>query len=138
VFDQAYSPVKTISELSVEQVPNSWYTPYAYVVLDMARFCNAHDLICVHLGGVLCSVHPETMIQIRVSSNSFLYHQVRNIVGLLHEVGRGRISANQTIALLNARDRSLAPLMAPAHGLYLVNVAYDQPEASATTSNPES
>jgi tRNA pseudouridine38-40 synthase len=54
----------------------------------------------------------------------FLRHMVRNAVGTLLEVGRGRRPADSIPALLAARDRALAGPTAPAHGLTLVRVCY--------------
>jgi tRNA pseudouridine38-40 synthase len=51
---------------------------------------------------------------------------VRSIVGLLVEVGRGRRRAADVAWLLRAGDRSLAPTVAPPHGLSLVEVRYDE------------
>jgi tRNA U38,U39,U40 pseudouridine synthase TruA len=57
--------------------------------------------------------------------NSFLYRQVRNMVGCLLEVGQGRLPASAVPEILSARDRSFAPyLVAPSHGLYLAHVKH--------------
>jgi tRNA pseudouridine38-40 synthase len=61
---------------------------------------------------------------VRVTARSFLYHMVRNVVGALHEVGAGDMAPGDMVELLARRDRSRAPRMAPAHGLYLVDVHY--------------
>ena len=49
---------------------------------------------------------------------------VRNLVGTLLELGRGRISLEQLGHLLKARDRTLAGFTAPARGLTLLRVSY--------------
>ena len=59
-----------------------------------------------------------------MTARSFLYHMVRNVVGALHEVGAGDMAPGDMVELLARRDRSRAPRMAPAHGLYLVDVHY--------------
>jgi len=56
--------------------------------------------------------------------DSFVYRQVRNIVGCLTEIGRGRLQAKDIPELLCARDRTLAPATAPARGLFLVDVKH--------------
>jgi len=67
------------------------------------------------LGGELC---------FEVEGNGFLRHMVRNLVGTLLEVGRGRCSPESIPELLAARDRSRAGPTAPPHGLTLVRVDY--------------
>jgi len=39
-------------------------------------------------------------------------------------VGRGRIGPAEVGAIIEARDRTIAPLTAPPQGLFLVNVEY--------------
>lgn len=57
--------------------------------------------------------------------DGFLRHMVRNIVGTLIEVGRGRRSAADFAEIMAARDRSAAGPTAPSHGLFLREVYYD-------------
>jgi tRNA pseudouridine38-40 synthase len=59
-----------------------------------------------------------------IEANSFARHMVRNIVGLLVEIGRGRRPVTAMPELLAARDRRLAPAPAPPHGLCLEWVRY--------------
>ena len=60
----------------------------------------------------------------RVHGNGFLYHMVRNIVGTLLEVGRGRLVAGGITGVLGAKERAAAGPTAPARGLFLVRVEY--------------
>lgn len=64
------------------------------------------------------------MIYIRVKARSFLYHMVRNIAGCLKEVGEHQLEPADVDRLLLLRDRQSAPPMAPAEGLYLLQVEY--------------
>ncbi len=66
------------------------------------------------------------LLVVDIQANAFLYRMVRNVVGALLAVGRGRLSALELGELLAARDRRLAPGGAPASGLYLVGVAYPE------------
>ncbi len=61
----------------------------------------------------------------RVHGDGFLYHMVRNIVGTLLEVGRGRIAVGDIPAVLASKERAAAGATAPAQGLFLVRVEYD-------------
>jgi len=68
---------------------------------------------------------PRTsMLIYEVKGSGFLHHMVRNIVGTLMEVGRGRLVPADVIRILAARDRTLAGPTAPAHGLCLIKVEY--------------
>jgi tRNA pseudouridine38-40 synthase len=64
------------------------------------------------------------ILRIEVEGTAFLKHMVRNIVGSLVEVGRGRRAPGWIGEVLTARDRTLAGPTAPAHGLTLVEVTY--------------
>jgi tRNA pseudouridine38-40 synthase len=63
-------------------------------------------------------------LSLTVTGSGFLHHMVRNLVGTLLELGRGRISLEQLGHLLKARDRTLAGFTAPARGLTLLRVSY--------------
>jgi tRNA pseudouridine38-40 synthase len=68
---------------------------------------------------------PDRLLIFRIAGNGFLHHMVRNIVGTLAEVGRGSLDAQDVPRILGARDRMMAGPTAPARGLYLVEVLYD-------------
>jgi tRNA pseudouridine38-40 synthase len=60
-----------------------------------------------------------------IAANAFLHHMVRNIVGCLVYVGKGRHEPAWLAEVLAGRDRSkAAPTLDPA-GLYLVRVDYE-------------
>ena len=64
------------------------------------------------------------MIVYEVRGSGFLHHMVRNIVGTLLEVGNGKLSPEDILAILDARDRGKAGPTVPASGLWLVRVEY--------------
>lgn len=59
-----------------------------------------------------------------ISGEGFMRYMVRSLVGTLVEIGRGQRPAADLGRLLETPDRSAAGRTAPAHGLFLVNVAY--------------
>jgi tRNA pseudouridine38-40 synthase len=59
------------------------------------------------------------------TANAFLHHMVRNIVGSLVYVGKGKHPPEWIAELLVARDRRLAAPTFAADGLYLSRVCYD-------------
>ena len=57
-------------------------------------------------------------------ADGFLHHMVRNIVGVLLEVGQGKRAPGWSREVLEGRDRTLGGVTAPANGLSLVAVEY--------------
>lgn len=59
-----------------------------------------------------------------VMARSFLYHQVRNMVGTLAKVGTGQWTVDEFAAAFAAAERVKGGPTAPPDGLYFVSVAY--------------
>lgn len=64
------------------------------------------------------------MIHITFEADGFLYHMVRNLVGTLMEIGRGRRSLSWLEEVVAAEDRRAAGPTVPAQGLSLKMVNY--------------
>lgn len=64
------------------------------------------------------------LIRFTVEADGFLYHMVRNIVGTLLEVGRGKLSLRDFSSILKGGKRFLAGPIVPSKGLTLVSVKY--------------
>ncbi|KAI5084503.1 hypothetical protein GOP47_0000672 [Adiantum capillus-veneris] len=142
---QAKSPMKTLDELRICEMP-LWlcYPSEAMQIkccdesfrgLNEERACSSEvgnsksHLNTAALEDALVEV-PETKAQrprcyvITARARSFLYHQVRLMVGLLKAVGTGVVQVSDVPHLLEARTVTKAPPMAPACGLYLAEVKY--------------
>ncbi|HSO07969.1 MAG TPA: tRNA pseudouridine(38-40) synthase TruA [Pelomicrobium sp.] len=72
--------------------------------------------------------HGDLLV-IDVWANAFLHHMVRNIVGSLVYVGKGRHPPHWIRDVLESRDRKLAAPTFAADGLYLSSVRYAPPHA---------
>jgi tRNA pseudouridine38-40 synthase len=59
-----------------------------------------------------------------IEGDGFLYKMCRGIVGTLVQVGLGKFSAGEVEHMLSKRDRRVAGMTAPAHGLVLWKVVY--------------
>jgi tRNA pseudouridine38-40 synthase len=72
-----------------------------------------------------------------LEADGFLYKMCRGIVGTLVQVGVGKFAAAELLPMLAARDRSLAGMNAPAHGLVLWRVYYRHPLLRPRSGPPE-
>jgi tRNA pseudouridine38-40 synthase len=65
-------------------------------------------------------------IIIELTGNGFLYNMVRIISGTLLDVGLEKIKPEDIPHIIEGKDRTKAGKTLPAHGLYLVNVRYEE------------
>jgi len=72
------------------------------------------------------AIRQGELVLYDVEANGYLRHMVRNIVGTLVQVGRGERAPASFAELLERRDRTLAGPKAPAQGLFLVEVRYEE------------
>ncbi|NOY52197.1 MAG: tRNA pseudouridine(38-40) synthase TruA [Deltaproteobacteria bacterium] len=85
--------------------------------------CAKHPVREIHRLDV---VREDDWIRLFISADAFLQHMVRNIVGTLVEVGRGKIPPEKVKEILDARDRRKAGPTAPPGGLFLQSVEYGE------------
>ncbi len=73
-----------------------------------------------------CRVFKEgDIITIEVCGDGFLYNMVRIIAGTLIKVGAGEIKPEEMEGILLGMNRELAGPTAPAHGLTMIEIVYD-------------
>jgi tRNA pseudouridine38-40 synthase len=65
-------------------------------------------------------------VTIELTANAFLQHMVRNLVGVLVDIGRGTLPPAAAAEILASRDRTTAGVTAPAAGLTLIEVLYPE------------
>lgn len=68
----------------------------------------------------------DDLICFEITANSFLHHMVRNLVGALVYVGKGRHPPEWMADLLAGRDRTRAAPTFDAAGLYFAGVEYEE------------
>ncbi|XP_021891664.1 uncharacterized protein LOC110809976 isoform X3 [Carica papaya] len=142
---QANSPIRTLDELSVSEVHS---TPYFPSVMEREQSnlnrgdphpCSRKSQIDQPIGSISSnggSSNDETRLEfgirrwhrcyvVTARARSFLYHQVRLLVGVLKCVGTGELTVSDVERILNAKTVTAASPMAPACGLYLGQVEYD-------------
>ncbi len=108
----------------------------AQMALAAKELVGRHDFSSFQASGAEVDTAVRTLSQLEiagqggleirfdVAGEGFLRHMVRNIVGTLLEVGRGRRAPAAMAETLAARDRAAAGPTAPARGLTLVAVKY--------------
>ncbi len=75
----------------------------------------------------MCEVEEEGAdLVIRVRGDGFLYNMVRIIAGTLIDVGLGRMKPERVKQAVSGKSRELAGPTAPAKGLTLVEIEYDE------------
>ena len=120
------------------------YTHFVYMPLDVNKMQQAakyivgeHDFksFCSARTQVLTTVRTiyslevkksDDIISIRISGNGFLYNMVRIIVGTLIKVGLNVYPPEHVKEILEARDRNVAGPKAPAKGLTLIGIKYEE------------
>ncbi|XP_058090176.1 uncharacterized protein LOC131236768 isoform X2 [Magnolia sinica] len=147
---QASSPVKTLDELHVSEVVSSPYFPSSVERRQINSFeqdlqassntskiettmkCTTatHDKVGglgIASGQAFGQMTRQRCFIVTARARSFLYHQVRLLVGVLKAVGTGELTISDVETILNAKTITAASPMAPACGLYLGNVKYELP-----------
>ncbi|WP_395671103.1 tRNA pseudouridine(38-40) synthase TruA [Phenylobacterium sp.] len=102
----------------------------AQVLVGHHDFTTFRDLDCQAKSPIktldLAAVRREgEEVWLEFASRSFLHRQVRSMTGSLAQVGLGRWTADDLRAALDARDRKACGPVAPADGLYLTGVGYE-------------
>lgn len=113
--------------------------PVDDVLMDAAaaEFMGTHDFASFQNTGTLVKNTVRTITRLercsgiteyesvwRFSADGFLKQMVRNIMGCLVAVGRGKVSPETVRSILDETDRTKAPKTAPARGLCLEHVRY--------------
>lgn len=94
---------------------------------DFSAFMGAGSSVksterCIHRAQLL--VYEPHHVVFMFEADGFLKHMVRNLVGTLVDVGKGKLTPATFSEILAGRDRRLAGMTAPAHGLCLIAVVY--------------
>ena len=130
--------------LDVFQRDYVWHIPIPLDIEEMRKaitlFRGQHDFMSFQSTGSPRKTTVRTMkdvgfdvqtvrggqeITIELEADGFLYNMVRNIVGTLGWIGRGRQTADWIPTLIKQCNRREAGMTAPAKGLTLMKVWYD-------------
>jgi tRNA pseudouridine38-40 synthase len=72
-----------------------------------------------------------------IEGDGFLYKMCRGIVGTLIQVGLGKFRAEEIEQMFSKKDRRVAGMTAPAHGLVLWKVFYMRAAKKSKSVSPE-
>lgn len=94
---------------------------------DFKSFCSIHAQVETTVRRIyaLTVDKKEDIITIRITGNGFLYNMVRIIAGTLIRVGTGEYKPEQIPEILAAKNREMAGPTAPAHGLTMIGIEYE-------------
>ena len=97
---------------------------------DFASFCASGSEVDTTVRTVYSLVvsQDEPFIKIEITGSGFLYNMVRIIAGTLLDVGRGKRKAGDMQDIMDAGDRGKASATAPARGLMMKRVFYEDAE----------
>jgi len=94
---------------------------------DFSSFCAANCGIKNNVRTVMsvdATVDSRGMVKFCIEADGFLKYMVRNIVGTLVDIGRGKLSKTELTDIVAMKDRRQAHETAPAQGLFLKEVKY--------------
>ena len=66
----------------------------------------------------------DTLLTFKIIGNGFMHNMVRIIIAVMLKVGEGKFEPTEVINIIDKANRSAAPYVAPAAGLYLYKVYY--------------
>ncbi|MFT8887996.1 tRNA pseudouridine(38-40) synthase TruA [Ethanoligenens sp.] len=95
---------------------------------DFASFRAAGSSVTDTVRTISCSQvrREKEQVFFRVRGNGFLYNMVRIMVGTLLYTAQGKLQPVDIPAVIDSLDRAAAGPTAPAHGLYLNRILYDE------------
>jgi tRNA pseudouridine38-40 synthase len=93
---------------------------------DFASFCRTKAEVNHHRCIVSTAIwsNNDSRYIFEIAADRFLHGMVRTLVGTMVDVGRGFLSSDDFLKILNERDRRAARMAAPPHGLFLWEVKY--------------
>lgn len=96
-------------------------TKYIIGTHDFSSFCAANTQVKDRVRTILdidIKKNEEGIIEVNVVAHGFLKYMVRNIVGTLVEIGRGKWEPEEMKRILESKDRKIAGATAPAYALF--------------------
>jgi tRNA pseudouridine38-40 synthase len=95
---------------------------------DFTSFCRLHSDAKTNICSISSAewIEDDNEIVFSITSNRFLRNMVRAIVGTMVDLGSEKISLEDFIKIIEAKDRCKAGKTAPAKGLFLTDINYPE------------
>lgn len=107
---------------------------------DFASFCSVGAQVQTTVRTIYAAGFEKQgeCLKFRITGNGFLYNMVRIIVGTLLEVGKGRLRPEDLEKILMAKSRDAAGPTAPAKGLKLLEILFEEETEEACGQQADS
>lgn len=132
-LDRVQDPFKRLYSLHVlEKLDLNLLVQASKIFLgthDFTSFANEAHTGCAAYDAIrtikrLDFIPQDGGLRMEIEADGFLYKMVRNIMGTLLDVARGKMQMEEISELFEKQDRRLAGKAAPPHGLFLYQVDY--------------
>ena len=164
IVDSDFHPIRSCQgkiyryRLWLSQKPNPFLEPYVwrtFLPLDLEKMQKAliffqgnHDFTSFCATDSSAKNKVRTIYDIKVENefplfniwfigNGFLKQMIRTIVGTIVEIGASRMDPNDLEKILDAKDRKMAGPTAPAKGLSLVQLFYEEQPSLSEYLKPD-
>lgn len=119
--DRAWHIPKKLNEIEMDRAAKEFIGKYDFEAF-MASGSSVEDTVRQIFDA---SVKRQgDLVIFEVTGNGFLYNMVRIMAGTLYYVSIGKLCVEDINKIILQKDRRLAGITAPAHGLYLWSVTY--------------
>lgn len=117
----------------------AWHIPQKLDIAAMKKaseyLIGTHDFSCFRSSNCVAKspiksidqidfIEQGEILDVIFQGRSFMHHQVRNMMGTLIKIGKGKWAPEKIQFLIEKKDRNLAGPTAPAAGLYLEKIDY--------------
>ncbi len=111
--------------LDIEKMNDAAKTLFEYT--DFTSFAKLHTDVKTNNCKIFQAEWEKTgaMLVFTIKADRFLRNMVRAIVGTLIEVGKGKISTEEFVEIMERKDRREAGTSVPPQGLFLVDIEYN-------------
>lgn len=144
-FHARYSARERKYSYYISQKPTAFFRLYSWQLnsnLEITQMQKAADKIlgknnfksfCRNISEVshhFCTIKSiiwtkkESVIKFEIAADRFLHGMVRALVGTFVDIGLGKLTIDDFMRILEAKDRTKASQAAPAKGLFLEQVIY--------------